>query len=80
MTNYYYKTMTKTHKDPTRFGGTIYLSDFETDYRGHDNIHGSTIARRIAMDWMFDKKCWQNLEYRKRSKLKGYKFSNYDKF
>ena len=60
MTNYYYKTPTKTHKDPTRFSGTIYLSDFETDYRGKDNNNGSPIAQRIAQDWRFDMQCRKN--------------------
>lgn len=32
------------------FGGIIYQSDFNTDYRGHDNTHGSFIARRIEYD------------------------------
>lgn len=60
MTNYYYKTMTKTHKDPTRFSGLIHLSDFETDYRGKDNTDGSTIAQRIITDWKFDEHCRKN--------------------
>lgn len=60
MTNYFYKTPTKTHKDPSRFSGTIYLSDFETDYRGKDNTNGSTIAQRIVTDWKFDEQCRKN--------------------
>ena len=80
MTNYYYKTMTKTHKDPTKFSGLITVEDFQTDYRGRDNSHGSTIAHRIAMDWKFDQKCKENLIAGNRSKLKGYKFKAYDKF
>lgn len=60
MTNYFYKTMTKTHKDPTRFSGLINLSDFETDYRGKDNTNGSTIAQRIVTDWRFDEQCRKN--------------------
>lgn len=79
MTNYYYKTITKTHKDPTRFSGIIYPTDFETDYRGNDNTHGSVIASRIAKDWRFDLNCKRNLEVGNRNKLKGYKFNN-DKF
>lgn len=42
--------------DHTRFGGTIYLGDFETDYRG-DNHELSTIANRIASDMKFDERC-----------------------
>ena len=34
----------------TQFGGYVYASDFNTDYRGKDNIYGSTIANRIAHD------------------------------
>lgn len=79
MTNYYYKTMTKTHKDPTKFSGIIYPTDFETDYRGNDNTHGSVIASRIAKDWRFDLNCKKNLEAGRSNKLKGYRFNN-DKF
>lgn len=61
MTNYYYKTITKTHKDPTRFGGIILQSDFETDYRGKDNINGSIIAQRILSDEKFDNQCRKNI-------------------
>lgn len=43
-------------QDHTRFGGTIYLGDFETDYRG-DNHELSTIAQRIASDMKFDEGC-----------------------
>lgn len=32
------------------FGGIIYQSDFNTDYRGKDNTNGSTIAARIESD------------------------------
>ena len=38
------------------FGGYIYLSDFETDYRGK-NQEESSIAKRIASDWRFDNTC-----------------------
>lgn len=53
------KTTTQNHNDlhiPTReefhknFGGVIYQSDFNTDYRGKDNANGSTIAARIESD------------------------------
>ena len=46
--------------DPSRFGGRIYLSDFETDYRGKDNTTGSIIASRIISDWRFDEMCKKN--------------------
>ena len=42
--------------DHSRFGGTIYLGDFETDYRG-DNHELSTIAQRIESDMKFDERC-----------------------
>ena len=70
MTNYYYKTPTKTHKDPARFSGIIYASDFETDYRGNDNINGSIIAQRIMADWRFDERCRKNIESRNRNNKK----------
>lgn len=41
--------------DHSTFGGIIYPSDFETTYRGNDNLHGSTIAQRIISDKKFDK-------------------------
>lgn len=46
----------------TVFGGIIYPSDFNTDYRGKDMSNGSTIAKRIARDWIFDKQCRKKLE------------------
>lgn len=33
------------------FGGVIYQSDFNTDYRGKDNTNGSIIATRIESDY-----------------------------
>lgn len=56
MTNYYYKTMTVTHKDPKQFGGLLYESDFDTE-RGKDNNKGSSIANRIAQSQKFDDWC-----------------------
>lgn len=41
--------------DHTKFGGIIYQSDFNTDYRGKDNIHGSPIASRIERDLKTEK-------------------------
>ncbi len=37
--------------DRTKFGGIIYPSDFNTNYRGKDNTNGSQIASRIETDW-----------------------------
>ena len=59
MKNYY----TENYKpDHTKFGGHIYLSDFETDYRGKDTPNGSEIAKRIAADFNFDIQCKKNIE------------------
>lgn len=66
MTENYYTT--GNYNDHTTFGGLIYPSDFETDYRGKDNTKGSTIAQRIVSDWNFDKKCRKNVENRDRQK------------
>lgn len=44
----------------TQFGGLIYPSDFNTDYRGKDNTNGSTIANRIAYDQRLDQQ-WRKL-------------------
>lgn len=59
--NYFTETFDKEH---IHSGGVIYPSDFETDYRGKDNVE-STIAGRILSDfrrenrmvnWYFDSK------------------------
>lgn len=56
----FYKT--RTYKvDHTTFGGIIYPSDYNTDYRGKDNTNGSVIAKRIASDNRFDEKCRKNI-------------------
>lgn len=56
---------TKAYKtNHTQFGGCIYASDFNTDYRGKDNIHGSIVANRIARDQKFDEQCRKNIENR----------------
>lgn len=49
--------------DHTKFGGLIYPSDFNTDYRGKTNKNGSEIANRIVGDKKFDEQCKRN--YRK---------------
>lgn len=55
--------------DHTKFGGKIYLSDFETDYNGKSNTNGSTIAQRIMSDHRFDEQCRKNMEGRSKSNL-----------
>lgn len=47
----------------TTFGGYIYPSDFNTDYRGKDNPKGSPIARRILSDQRFDEQCGKNIAF-----------------
>ena len=46
--------------DHSRFGGRIYLSDFETDYP----TTMSDIAARIVSDLKFDEICRKNLTNR----------------
>lgn len=46
----------------TRFGGVIYLSDYNTDYKGKTNTRGSSIASRIIADRNFDNQCRKNIE------------------
>ena len=48
--------------DHTKFGGIIYPSDFNTDYRGKDTLNGSYIAERILDDREFDRRCRMNRE------------------
>ncbi len=55
-------------KQHIHFGGIIYQSDFETDYRGKDNNNGSFIAQRIVSDLKFDEQCRKNIENRERNK------------
>lgn len=43
-------------KKHSRFGGLIYQSDFNTDYRGKANKNGSTIASRIESDFRWEQK------------------------
>lgn len=43
------------------FGGIIYFSDFNTEYRKSDPVHGSAAARRIEQDFRFDAQCRQNI-------------------
>lgn len=48
--------------DHTKFGGIIYPSDFNTDYRRKNNTNGSPIANRIANDAKLDKRWRKNKE------------------
>lgn len=61
------QTIPNNNKYLTTFGGYIYFSDFETDYRGKDQL-SSSIAGRIISDWNFDKRCRLNREDMKRKK------------
>ena len=45
--------------DHTKFGGVIYPSDFNTDYRGKDNTNGSQIASRIETDRRREEELWK---------------------
>lgn len=63
MTENYYTL--SNYSDHTTFGGCIYLSDFNTDFRGKDQ-NESSIAKRIASDWKFDKTCKVQSENRDR--------------
>lgn len=51
--------------DHTKFGGLIFPSDFNTDYKGKDNKNGSIIASRIAQDQKFDNQCRKNIKQNK---------------
>lgn len=66
MTETFYRTG-RHEIDHTTFGGEIFPSDFNT-HRGKDNTNGSTIASRIASDWIFDNRCQKNIEERIRNK------------
>lgn len=66
------KTTTWNHNNlhiPTReefhrnFGGIIYQSDFNTDYRGKDNTNGSIIAARIESDYRHFTKLRKEVKY-----------------
>lgn len=55
--------------DHTQFGGRIYASDFNTDYRGKSSIHGFAIAKRIALDRQFDRQCKRNAKINQKGGL-----------
>ena len=58
MTNKSYYTK-KFDKEHIHFGGNIYLSDFNTDYRNKNN-NGASIASRIETDMRWEKKLLEN--------------------
>lgn len=51
--------------DHTKFGGLIFPSDFNTDYKGKYNKNVSIIASRIAQDQKFDNQCRKNIKQNK---------------
>lgn len=55
MTNNLYKTEIF-DKEHIHFGGVICPSDFNTNYRGKDNTHDSSIAAHIESDFRWEKK------------------------
>ena len=56
----------------TKFGGLIFPSYFNTDYRGKDNTNGSQIASRIEADKQREEKLWKkNQEGIERNKNYG---------
>ena len=57
MTGNYYKTETF-DKEHIHYGGEIYESDFNTDYRGQDRkkYESSSIASRIESDFRKERK------------------------
>lgn len=52
--------------DHTKFGGFIFSSNFNTDYKRKDNKKGSIIANRIAQDQKFDNQCRKNIKQNKK--------------
>lgn len=58
----FYRTETF-NKEHIHFGGVIYLSDFNTEYREKDNIRGSSIAARIESDFRWEKRLLKRLGY-----------------
>lgn len=59
---------TRSAADPSCFGGFLYPSDFNTEYRGKINAAGSAAARRILSDRRFDKSCREMKENENRRK------------
>lgn len=48
--------------DHTKFGGLIYLSDFNTVSREKENLKGSPIASRIESDARREEKLYKNAQ------------------
>lgn len=64
-------------KDPTKFSGLLYESDFDTYQKPYKGMSkGSYIAERIMSDWRFDKVCCQNILTRDRVRPSMINFSN----
>lgn len=61
------RTITNNNPSPTKFGGLIFFSDFETEHRGK-NQNSSSIAKRIISDRNFDRQCKINAENRNKYK------------
>lgn len=58
--------------DHTKFGGLIFPSDFNTNYREKTNTYGSQIASRIEADQRREEKLWgKNREGIERNKNYG---------
>ena len=55
-------------KEHRHFGGLIYQSDFNTDYRGKDNTNGSTIASRIESDFRWEQKLYENYQRERKNR------------
>ena len=53
-------------KDPTKFSGLLYESDFDTYKKPYTPMKGSYIAQRIVSDWSFDRLCSLNSNIRNR--------------
>lgn len=62
MTNYKTITFDKEHR---HYGGTIYISDFNTDFRGKGSKNGSSIAKRIESDFKWERNLNKNRERNK---------------
>lgn len=61
-------TIPNNNLSPAKFGGLIFYSDFETEYRGKDQ-ESSSIAKRIFEDLNFDRYCKANVENRNRQQI-----------
>lgn len=62
MTTNLHRIISPKNFNPKTFGGIIYPSDYNTDYRGKDNTQGSQIAKRIISDQNFDYRCKRNIK------------------